>query len=238
MQKATSVKDVGMKQTTWGLVMATGKTEQISAEVETAFLYLNDRPVLAYSLAAFSQCPDIAGIVVVVSRERAESVLGMVQLFGLSKVKKIVVGGAKRAASMAAGLAHVDDDVEFVCIHDASRPRLSPALISETIKTARRFGSGVVAVEIVDPVVAAKKSVAESRQDKDGHLWAVSSPQTYARAALAKAYPKAVKNRKNYEDDLEAMLALRLKPRLVPTTSFSPRIRAAEDLAPVLALMK
>ena len=91
-----------MKQTAWGLVMATGKSEQLSAEIETAFLYLNDRPVLAYSLAAFMQCPDISGIVVVVSRERAESVLGMVQMFGFSKVRKIVVGGARRAASMAA----------------------------------------------------------------------------------------------------------------------------------------
>ena len=40
-----------MKQAIWGLVMAAGKTEQISSEIETAFLYLNDRPVLAYSLA-------------------------------------------------------------------------------------------------------------------------------------------------------------------------------------------
>jgi 2-C-methyl-D-erythritol 4-phosphate cytidylyltransferase len=227
-----------MKQTSWGLVMATGKAEQISSAIETAFLYLNDRPVLAYSLTAFMQCPDIAGIVVVVSRERAESVLGMVQMFGFSKVKKIVVGGAKRAVSMAAGLEHVSDEVEYVCLHDASRPMLSPALISETVKSARRHGSGVAAVEIIDPVVAAKKGVVESRQDEDGRLWTVTSPQTYARTLLAKAYPKAVRNRKNYEDDLEAMLAVGVEPRLVPTTALSPRIRSAADLSPVLALMK
>jgi 2-C-methyl-D-erythritol 4-phosphate cytidylyltransferase len=58
------------------------------------------------------------------------------------------------------------------------------------------------------------------------------------RAALAKAYPKAAKNRKNYEDDLEAMLAARIEPRLVPTAAISLRIRSADDLAPVLALMK
>jgi 2-C-methyl-D-erythritol 4-phosphate cytidylyltransferase len=227
-----------MKQTTWALVMATGKAEQISSEIETAFLYLNDRPVLAYSLAAFMQCPDITGIVVVVSRDRAESVLGMVQMFGFSKVKKIVVGGAKRAASMAAGLEHLGDEVEWVCIHDASRPMLGPALVSETVKSARRHGSGVAAVEIIDPVVSAKKGVLDSRQDEDGRLWAVTSPQTYARTALAKAYPKAAKNRKNFEDDLEAMLAVGVEPRLVPTTALSLRIRSAEDLAPVLSLMK
>ena len=102
MCEADSPKEQRMKQSVWGLVMAAGKAEQLSSEIETAFLYLNDRPVLAYSLEAFIQCPDIDGIVVVISRERAESVLAMVQLFGFAKVRKIVVGGARRAASMAA----------------------------------------------------------------------------------------------------------------------------------------
>lgn len=227
-----------MKQTTWGLVMATGKSEQITSEIETAFLYLNDRPVLAYSLSAFMRCADIEGIVVVVSRERAESVLGMVQMFGYSKVRKIVVGGARRAASMAAGLEHVDDEVEFVCVHDASRPLVTPALISETVRCAWKHGSGVAAAEIADAVVSAKKGAVDERQDADGRLWTVGSPQTYPRAALAKAYPKAAKNRKNYEDDLAAALAQGISPRLVPTAAISLRIRSAEDLAPALALMK
>jgi 2-C-methyl-D-erythritol 4-phosphate cytidylyltransferase len=227
-----------MKHAAWGLVMATGKTEQITADIETAFLYLNDRPVLAYTLTAFSQCPEIEGIVVVVSRERAESVLGMVQMFGFAKVKKIVVGGAKRAASMAAGLEHVAEEVDLVCIHDASRPMVTPALIAETIKSARRHGSGVAAQELADPVVAAKKGVAGARLDKDGPAWAVITPQTWPRAALVKAYPRAVKDRKNHEDDLAAMSAQRLVPRLVPASGISLRIRSAEDLAPALALMK
>lgn len=227
-----------MKQTTWGLVMATGKAEQISTEIETAFLYLNDRTVLAYSLSAFTHCGDIDGIVVVVSRERAESVLGMVQMFGFAKVKKIVVGGAKRAAAMAAGLEHIGDEVEWVCVHDASRPMVTAALISETVKCARRHGSGVAAQEIADPVVAAQKGVMAARADADGRLWAVISPQTYARAALAKAYPKAAKNRKNFEDDLEAMRAAGVKPHLVPAPAPSIRIRSADDLKPVLALMR
>ena len=37
---------------------------------------------------------------------------------------------------------------------------------------------------------------------------------------------------------LEAMLAAKIEPRLVPTAAISLRIRSADDLAPVLALMK
>lgn len=227
-----------MKQAIWGLVMATGKAEHISSGIETAFLYLNDRPVLAYSLAAFNQCPEIDGIVVVVSRERAESVLAMVQMFGFSKIRKIVVGGAKRSAAMAAGLEHVDEDVEWVCVHDASRPMVKSDLIAETVKCARRHGSGVAVVEIPGAVVSATKNAVDRRLDGEGRLWEVISPQTWPRLALAKAYPKVAKNRKNYADDLGAMLAAKIAPRLVPTAAISLRIRSADDLAPVLALMK
>lgn len=227
-----------MKQSAWGLIIAMGKSEKIASDVETAFLYLNDRPVLAYSLAAFNQCPEIDGIVVVVSRERAESVLGMVQLFGFAKVRKIVAGGATRAAAMAAGLQHVDDSVEWVCVHDASRPMVKADLIAETVKTARRHGSGIAATEIPDAVVAAKKSAVHARFDQDERLWAAISPQTWPLPALLKAYPKSGKARKNYADDLEAMLTQKITPRLVPTTACSLRIRTAADIAPAIALMK
>lgn len=231
-------KDTSMKQTAWGLVMATGKTEQIGSDIETPFLYLNDRPVLAYSLAAFMHCAEIDGIVVVVGRERAESVLGMVQMLGFSKVKKIVVGGAKRSAAMAAGLEHVDDEVEWVCVHDASRPMVTPAQISETLKCAKRHGSGVAAAEAADPAVLATKGSVETRLEEEGRLWTVLSPQTYPRAALAQAYPKAAKDRKNHRDDLEAAMSAGVRPRLVPVQGLSLRIRTAADLAPVLALMR
>lgn len=227
-----------MKQTTWGLILAASKVEQSPSEIEAAFLYLNDRPMLAYSLAAYMQCPEVGGIVVVVSRERAESVLGMVQLFGFSKVKKIVVGGARRAAAMAAGLEYIPEDVEWVSVHDAARPLVTPALISETIKVAQRHEAAVAAQEISEPVVAAAKGAITSRLDKEGRLWAVLSPQTISRTLLAKAYPASAKERKNFADDLEALQALRIKPGLVPAPGPALCIRCAEDLKLALALMK
>ena len=155
-----------MKHITWGLVMATGRAEKISSAIETPFLYLNDRPVLAYSLAAFMQCAEIEGIVVVIPRERADSVLGLVQMLGLSKVKKIVVGGTRRPVAMALGLEHMPDEVKWVCVHDASRPMVTPAQITETAKCAWRNGSGVMTTEIGDPVVAASRNKIRPQDDR------------------------------------------------------------------------
>lgn len=225
-----------MKHVTWGLVMATGRAEKISSAIETPFLYLNDRPVLAYSLAAFMQCAEIEGIIVVIPRERAESVLGLVQMLGLSKVKKIVVGGTRRSVAMALGLEHMHDDVKWVCVHDASRPMVTPAQITETVKCAWRNGSGVMTTEIGDPVVAANRNRIESRMD--GRAWAIISPQAYSREVLDTVYPQIAKNRKNHADDLEAVMSVGVEPRLIPSATVSLRIQSADDLAPALALMK
>lgn len=218
--------------------MAAGKSERISTEIETAFLYLDDRPVLAYSLAAFMQCPEIEGIVVAVNRARAESVLGMVQMFGFSKVKKIVAVGSQRVAAMVASLAFIPEDSDLVCIHDASWPLVTSEMISQTVVTASRHGAAVAAVELPDAVISAKSNVFTGRLGSGERLWSVISPQTYPREALLNAYPKAVKKRTNFADDFAAIQSQNIIPRLVPVTVPTWRIRSAEDLQPVLALLK
>lgn len=224
-----------MRHLAWALVMATGKVDKIASGVEIPFLYLDDRPVLAYSLSALMQCPEIDGIVLSVPRERAESVLGLIQLCGFSKVRKIVAASPRRPASMAAALAHVPDDVECLCVHDASWPFPSPDTVSSTVRSARRNGSGVAAVPIEGRVVSAPKGVFEA--ERPGQLWTLVSPQTWPVPALRRAYPQAAKERRNYDSDWDAMLAQGIVPRLVASPP-SFRIRTAADLAPALEALR
>ncbi len=224
-----------MKQKVWGLVLAAEKTTDAAGSVEPAFLYLNDRPVLAYSLTAFMQCPDIDGVIIVINRERAESALGMVQLYGFSKVKKIVMAGARRSTSMTAALEHVDDSVDWICVHDATFPLLSPALISETIKSAKRYGSGVAATEVLEPVVTAKRHVVTAKLPEYPAPWCLLYPQTYPAQKLFELYPKTAKTRKNHKDETTALLDAGEPLRLVPAPP-TVRIRTVDDLVRALAI--
>lgn len=233
-----------MKHTAWGIVVASGKAEKLSGGVETPFLYLNDRPVLAYSLAAFQQCQDIDGIVVVAPAERAEGVMSMIKMFGFSKIRKIVAGGDRRAAFMSDALAQVaqlDRMVDVVCVQDASQPLIAPELIAETIKVARRQGCGIAAVSLPGPVFAdAKRNVAGAQAAEAGNGWMAVSPQAFQLEKLQAAYPPKVKGQTPtpYASDIEAAQALQMPLRLVPTPGPAIRISSTEDLAPVLALMK
>ena len=84
-----------------GIIVAAGKSERMGQNVDKAFLSLGAKPVVVYSLRAFEKCPDIDDVVLVVQKERLEAARCMVQMFGCTKVKKIVAGGAQRQVSVA-----------------------------------------------------------------------------------------------------------------------------------------
>jgi len=111
----------------WAVIVASGKEEMLNSETCTAFLSLNSRPVLSYSLTAFEHTPEIDGVVVVAPKDRLEQVSSIVQLFGCHKVKKIVPGGTSQYVSFTNGMKYVDEDADILLMHEASRPNITPA---------------------------------------------------------------------------------------------------------------
>jgi 2-C-methyl-D-erythritol 4-phosphate cytidylyltransferase len=226
-----------MVHITWGIIIACGKREQISPEVDTPFLNLGSKPVLSYSLHAYGQCPDIGGVVIVANKDRIDSVLGMVQMYGFLKVQKVVAGGASRHASVLSGLKALDEEVSIVSIHDASRPCVTADLVGETIKAAKRYGSGVAAVEIPDPVKAVD-GLTVKKTLSDNVLWTALTPQTFRRDLLEKAYKTASKKHLSIEDDSEAFELTGEEVHLVPAGPWNIKIRAPGDFNLAATLLK
>ena len=141
----------------YGLVVAAGKAGKMGGNVDRAFLSLGPRPVLAYSLLAFEACEDIDGVIVVVRKDRVDGTGSMAQLFGCSKVMKVIPGAALRQTSVLNGLKAMPEDAKFVTIHEASRPCITPEMISETLQAAKRGGAAAVALKISDAVVHSER---------------------------------------------------------------------------------
>ena len=102
----------------------------------------------------------------------------------------VVDGGVERVDSVQAGLTRVQDDVEFVAVHDAVRPCLADAWIDQVFEAAARTGAAILAV----PCIATLKRSA------DGHvisetvpresLWEAQTPQVFRRQLLMDAYAR------------------------------------------------
>ena len=221
---------------TTAIILAAGKSERMGGGVDKTFLSLVNKPVVAWSLLAFERCADIDRIVFVVRKEQLVAAKAVVKMFGISKIDKIVAGGARRQESVAAGLAACDLDTKFVVIHDGARPMVTSALISEVVKHVKRNPAVTVGRPASDTIKVCEKGVTVSKTLPRERLWTVQTPQAFLLSDLRKAY-KALGSKEVTDD----CMAIELDGGTVKiVTSFAPNVKitTAEDLQLAGALLK
>ena len=217
-----------MTHVTWGIIIASGKDQQLTSETGLAFLSLGDRPLISYCLQAYEDCPEIDGIVVVAQKDRLESVAGMAQMFGFSKLRKIAAGGTTRRTSLQNGLKVLDDDVTIVSVHDASRPCVSTVLVEETVKAAKRYGTGIAAAKMSEPVKEVIKGQKVASTLDHTRLWTLHSPLTFKREVLQKGLEQASAKNQTVDDESAAVEGIAKEVHLVPSSASNIKVEAAD----------
>jgi 2-C-methyl-D-erythritol 4-phosphate cytidylyltransferase len=205
--------------------------------VDKAFVSLGPRPVLAYSLMAFEECLDIDGVILVLRKERIKAGRNVVDMFGCSKVKAVVAGGPLRQVSVRNGLDALPVDAKIVAVHDGARPCVTPQLISETIKSAKRYGSGVAAVRIADTVKHVERGLTVTRTVDRSKLWAVQTPQTFKVSLLRRAFELVNEKHVTITDEASAVELTSQKVRLVQASVSNVKITTPDDLAMATTLL-
>ncbi len=221
-----------------GIIVAGGKGERMGPDVDKAFLSLGSKPVLVYSLLAFEKCPEVDEVVLVVRKERIEAARCAVQMFGCKKVVKIIAGGNHRQQSVANGLAEISPASEVVAVHDGARPCVPISVISETIKSARLFGSGVAAVKITDTVKEVDKGMIISQTIDRTKLWRVQTPQAFKVDLLRKAFEMVNRKKIKVTDEASSVELICDNVRLVQSSSSNIKITSPDDLVLAAALMR
>ena len=212
----------------------------MGAGLDKCFLSLGNMPVVAWSLLAFEKCGDVDKIILAVRKDQLGAARGLQAMFGISKLMAIVVGGARRQDSVAAALKELPPfDCTQVVVHDAARPCITPELISETLKSARRYGSGIAACPVVDTIkVVGKGAMVEHTPARDT-LWAVQTPQAFETQLLCDAYARIAHDRKTtYTDDSAVVEAFGKQTHLVKWPHPNPKITTAIDLTITAAILR
>jgi 2-C-methyl-D-erythritol 4-phosphate cytidylyltransferase len=223
---------------TAAIIVAAGRGERMGANYDKAFLSIGPRPMVAYSMMAFEACPDIQQIILVVRRERLDAAKNMAQMFGISKLRQIVVGGSHRQDSVRNGLAALSSETRIVSIHDAARPLVTAALISETVKSAQKYGSGVAGRHVVDTVKLVEKGTTVSKTVDRSKLWTVQTPQTFRIDLLTRAYAKLAETEQVVTDDAAALELIGEPVRLVEWAPLNLKVTVAEDLTIASTLLR
>lgn len=200
------------------------------------FAPLAGRAVWLHSAERFLNREDVIQLIVVIAAEdRADfqfKFASNVAILGI----EVVEGGAERCDSVAAALARVKPEADFVCVHDAARPCLTDAWIDRVFSAAEADDAAIFAV----PVSATLKRVGDDKRIVDtvprAGLWEAQTPQVFRRQLLADAYAK----RGSAPATDEAQLVERLGHRVtvVPGSPMNIKITVREDLTLAECVLK
>ena len=201
------------------------------------FAPLGGKPVIAYTIDAFERTSCVDEIILV---GRSDSLVELRKLLAhQTKVRDVVAGGAERHDSVRAGLDHVDLTADFVAVHDAARPLITPEKITRVFETCRAHGAATLAEPITDTLKRANADQSGSRSGQvlvvtdsiDRYqVYAMQTPQVFERKLLVAAYRSVTDKNLIVTDEVSAVEHLGRKIFLVPNQDFNFKITYPRDL--------
>ena len=90
------------------------------------FAKLGERSVIEHSIQAFLRCHFIKNLIIVINENTASQLRDIVNKIKTNTEIRIVSGGTTRKNSVANGLNEINQDCDFVAIHDGARPWINP----------------------------------------------------------------------------------------------------------------
>ncbi len=220
------------------LIPAAGRGTRFGGSVMKQYLPVCGKAVLAHTISLFQFHPMISGITVILSEDDQwfESSVG-----NLAAAVETVSGGETRSQSVRNGLQHVIEnhpDCDWVLVHDAARPCLSPVSLDRLLEQGLQSPDGAI---LAMPLGDTLKRAGDDQEiaatvDRSG-LWAAQTPQLFPTETLAKAIDAAHRDGRELTDEASAMEFAGARPRLVMGSVANIKITHPSDLAIAEALL-
>lgn len=211
------------------IIVAGGSSRRMG--FDKTFAVLGGKPVVAHSIAAFEATQAVDEIIVVSREERLAELREVVARHEFAKVRHVIPGGVHRQDSVRAGLSRVAAGSRFVAVHDAARPLVGPAQIELVYEAARTHGAASLAAPITDTLKCATSDRIVSGSVDREDLYAMQTPQVFAREILTEAYEAVATQQLAITDEVSAVENLGRQVLLVPNEAFNFKITFPADLS-------
>jgi 2-C-methyl-D-erythritol 4-phosphate cytidylyltransferase len=190
------------------LLPAAGKSTRFGGPRNKVLEFLGDKRILSHAMAPFLAHPDLAKVIIACADPADLS-----SMLPANDRIEFCLGGPSRAHSVLEALRRVSTNVDWVAVHDAARPLISPELVDQTLKAARQYGAAVPAMPVALTIkqaagpLPAKVEKTIPRQS----LWAMQTPQIMRRTDLLDAFAHCPIPLDQVTDDVQ-LLELTGKP--------------------------
>jgi len=202
---------------------------------------LNGVPLIRHTIRALLSEPRVAKVVVVLSPEDTDWHEGCLPDNATDRVHVVRCGGATRADSVTNGInwllekPNVDSN-DWVLVHDAARPCLSPTQIDALLtELSDDPVGGLLAIPVADTVKRANGGARVDSTVDRRPLWLAQTPQMFRLQLLARALSTV--DPALATDESSAVEALGLQPKLVAGSLSNLKVTYPQDLPLASAIL-
>ncbi|HKB43661.1 MAG TPA: 2-C-methyl-D-erythritol 4-phosphate cytidylyltransferase [Chitinophagaceae bacterium] len=168
----------------YAIIVAAGTGTRMGGELPKQFQLLKGKPVLWYSVKAFTDSYDDVQLILVLPENHLEKGEQLVKEFPSYHIH-VIVGGDTRFQSVKNGLNLVKDP-SIVFVHDGVRCLVSADLIKRCYKQAVEKGSAIPAVTAIDSIRILENG-SHFIKDKQ-QVRIIQTPQTFLSNILLPAF--------------------------------------------------
>ena len=181
------------------VILAGGIGERGGFSRPKQLVKLAGRPVISHALERFQTHGGIDEICIVTNELCRSDIEDLVSREQATKVKRVLLGGAERYESSLAAIRAYEGEAQrgelLLLFHDAVRPLVSHAVISEVLKALNHYDAVDVAIRAADTVIQTnpKTNTIEAIPDRQ-RLRLGQTPQGFRFQTIKEAYDRALKD--------------------------------------------
>lgn len=218
------------------VIVAAGAGERMGTD--KVFLDLGGEPVLVRAVKPFQDSECVDEIIIVTRTEKLSEVSDLCRANGLTKVSKVVSGGATRTESALAGVSELGSKCRLVAIHDAARPFITGELIRNLVSCADVFMAAVPAVKCTDTIRIVDDDGVITGDTDRYYAVQIQTPQVFDADIIKGALSYAVTHDLALTDDSSAAKMMGVKIHTVPGDPDNIKLTVPDDLVKGTAILK
>jgi 2-C-methyl-D-erythritol 4-phosphate cytidylyltransferase len=210
------------------IIVAGGSSQRMG--FDKLFATIAGEPVIAHSIRAFERTTSVSEIIVVAREPCHGEIEGISSAAGFKKVAAIVRGGKRRQDSVRAGLDRIDPEAQYVGVHDAARPLITPEQIERAFEQCRVHGAATLAQPVNDTLKRVNADLLVVGSVDRHELCAMQTPQIFERKLIEDAYRTVYAEDILVTDEVSAVERFGHEIALVLNEDFNFKITYPRDL--------
>lgn len=209
----------------FAVIVAGGSGLRMGGDLPKQFMMLNNKPVLYYTLKAFSDAYDDMQLILVLPVDYTDMGQEIIDAWFDKKRIRITAGGDTRFQSVKNGLVLTEDD-SIIFVHDGVRCLITGELIHRCYTQTLETGSAIPVISSLDSVRLKTDDGNDAIERNSVKL--VQTPQTFHGKILRSAYQIDYKDK--FTDEATVVEAYGMKVTLIDGEEENIKITRPMDM--------